>query len=88
MSPPPAAPPPLKASGSATAPSALELSLRPAWDKDPINSWARRYLDHPLRLRIVCHKDGHKPWTLIREVPVPPGTRPAEHTSPAGSATA
>ncbi|MFE3505330.1 hypothetical protein ACFXPX_36675 [Kitasatospora sp. NPDC059146] len=67
---------------------ALELSLRPAWDKDPINSWARRYLDHPLRLRIVCHKDGHKPWTLIREVPVPPGTRPAEHTSPAGSATA
>ncbi|MFD5616681.1 hypothetical protein [Kitasatospora sp. NPDC127060] len=50
---------------------ALEVSLRPAWDNDPIDSWARRYLDQPLRLRVVCHKAGQKSWTLIRELPVP-----------------
>ncbi|MFE1872983.1 hypothetical protein ACFW9N_19055 [Streptomyces sp. NPDC059496] len=49
---------------------AMELSLQPNWYNDPIDTWARHYLDHPLRLRIVCNKADHR-WILIRELPVP-----------------
>jgi hypothetical protein len=49
---------------------ALEVSLQPSWYADPIDTWARHYLDHPLRLRITCHKAEHR-WILIRDLPVP-----------------
>lgn len=46
-------------------PLAMEPSIAPHWNTD---SWAGQWEGKPLRLKIECRRDGHKPWFIVDEV--------------------
>ncbi|SDS48481.1 hypothetical protein SAMN05216371_0019 [Streptomyces sp. TLI_053] len=46
-------------------PLAMEPSLAPHWNT---GSWTRQWENKPLRLKIECRRDGHKPWFIVAEV--------------------
>jgi len=48
---------------------ALEPSLAPHWVSD-FASWRRDYEGTPVRLTLICEREGREPWTIRREVHV------------------
>ncbi|MBV6701930.1 hypothetical protein KV557_33320 [Kitasatospora aureofaciens] len=48
-------------------PLAMEPSPAPRWNT---GSWERQWEGKPLRLKIECRRDGHKPWFIVAEVAV------------------
>ncbi|MEV7054116.1 hypothetical protein AB0N95_01425 [Streptomyces microflavus] len=54
-------------------PFALERTRPPQWQEgqDRAQRWAMQFSDKPVRLRVVCHKDGVEPWVvpLLAEKP-------------------
>lgn len=49
-------------------PIPMEQSYAPSWT-DP-EQWREQYSASPLRLEIVCIREGYKPWTIPMEIPV------------------
>lgn len=47
---------------------ALEPSLVPLWADG--QHWRRQYENDPLRLQLICHKDGFKRWVVPTDVPI------------------
>uniref|UniRef100_UPI002F913AC2 hypothetical protein n=1 Tax=Kitasatospora indigofera TaxID=67307 RepID=UPI002F913AC2 len=47
----------------------LEPTRPPHWsyDLDP-QHWLAQWQDKPIRLSFECRRDGHRPWTVIREI--------------------
>jgi hypothetical protein len=49
-------------------PLQLEPTTAPAWS-DP-ESWHRQYEGKPVRVEVICTREGHEPWVVPREVEV------------------
>jgi len=49
-------------------PLQLEQTTAPAWS-DPA-SWHRQYEGKPVRVEVICTREGHEPWVVLREVEV------------------
>ncbi|MFJ5122267.1 hypothetical protein [Kitasatospora sp. NPDC088548] len=47
----------------------MEYTPAPSWfESDPLG-WQTRNATQPVRLRAECHRDGHRPWTVVTELP-------------------
>jgi hypothetical protein len=49
-------------------PVPLERSYPPSWTEP--QRWRADYFGMPVRIEIICARDGYKPWTIPAEVPV------------------
>lgn len=49
-------------------PFAMEPTSPPPWSNDQADWWRNQYKGTPLRIALVCHRDGYEPWTLKFEV--------------------
>lgn len=44
----------------------MEVTLTPVWWER--REWIRRWVNKPVRLWIVCHVEGHRPWRISKDV--------------------
>ncbi len=57
-------------------PLALERTQAPTWSAEPAG-WRRQYDDHPVRLTLMCVREGDERWTVPLEVQVDQGAPPS-----------
>ena len=50
---------------------ALDSQTPPPWATSSTGDWQREYAGMPVRLKLRCYRDGHKPWTVLLQVEVP-----------------
>jgi hypothetical protein len=60
----------------------LSRSLPPAWSTGGTTEWRREWAGTPVRLVLICRRDGYQPWTVPLEVDVIP-LPAAAHSAPA-----
>jgi hypothetical protein len=46
----------------------LERTIAPSWA--PRGWWAGQYQGEPVRLEVICTREGYEPWVVLREVEV------------------
>lgn len=46
----------------------MDETLAPHWQSDGHAGWQRKWVNEPVRLWVVCHADGHRPWHLTFDV--------------------
>jgi hypothetical protein len=59
---------PLRLPAHEPYPLQLEPTTAPAWS-DP-ESWHRQYEGKPVRVEVICTREGHEPWVVPREVEI------------------
>jgi hypothetical protein len=53
----------------------LEKTRPPSWSADTGQWWTGLYGEAPVRLTLLCERDGYEPWTVPAEVEIPAGMR-------------